>query len=191
MHEDVYGLLPVLHHHFVNAAFARVEYRAGFCKGMAAESLVPSTLIGASLGALFAWAVLSRRREAPERAEGLGAYPRLCTDSILYVALQEPLRVFRQCDSAAAQELLESLDRLVGLFLELSAGSTAPRVVPLILKEKRDASNRLQALLRKAWKAHPFAASELEQDVQSIKNSLDGYVHNSMQQVGLNFSNMC
>ena len=157
---------------------------------MAVESLVPSTLIGASLGALFAWAMLSSRREGPEGAEYLNAYPQLCTDSILYVSLQEPLRVFQQCDSGAARGLLESLERLVGLFRELSAGSTAPRVLPLILKEKREASNRLHALVRKAWKAQPFAASELEQDIQSIKNCLEGYVHNSMQQNGLNFSNL-
>ena len=159
-----------------------------------ASSLLQGTLIGGSLGAFIAWGLMSKWSQVAENEDKaladslalLHAHRQLCSDSILYVALQEPLRVFQQCDSAGAQGLLQSLNRLVSLFQELSAGSTAPEAIPRILKEKREASNRLHALLRKAWRAQPFAASEIEQDIQCIKKSIDGYVHNSMQQSTLN-----
>jgi hypothetical protein len=96
------------------------------------------------------------------------------------------VRLFQQLDPAGARGLLESLDKLAALFMELSAGSAKPGIIPLVLKARREASNRLHALLRKAWRGQPFAASEIEQDVQSIKKSMEAYVYNSMQQSNLN-----
>ena len=156
------------------------------------------TLLGGSLGALGAWALASwggggdasaEDAEDPLRGTALTmlqTYPNLVADPNMYVALQEPVPLFLQVDSEAVRHLLASLDALVGTFTGLHRGSTRPGDVATALRARREASNRLHALTRKARQRKPLLASELEEDLQTLKKCMDGYIHNCMQQSNLN-----
>jgi len=163
-------------------------------------TLVKGVVIGGSLGALGAWAFNSwgGGREAgagaddsgdPLRANALTLlqkYPHLTGDSNMYVALQEPVPLFLQVDSEAVRPLLGSLDTLVSTFSDLHRGSTRPADVAIALRARREASNRLHALTRKARQEKPLLASEIDEDLQTLKKCMDGYIHNCMQQSNLN-----
>lgn len=83
-----------------------------------ASSLLQGTLIGGSLGAFIAWGLMSKWSQVAENEDKalagslalLHAHRQLCSDSILYVALQEPLRAvpaMRLCWSTRPASKLE------------------------------------------------------------------------------------
>ena len=121
-----------------------------------ATRLIRGVLVGGSIGALVSCAAYSATsaasgpKEAPDTFALLGAYPNICNDSNLYVALQEPSLLFQQLDQQAARNLLQNLENLAELFSKLRAGCSKPGEIAVALKERREASNRLHSLVRKA-----------------------------------------
>jgi hypothetical protein len=161
--------------------------------------LVKGAVLGGSLGALGAWAAFNWSTSGGEGDGGdeadplrsraialLQAYPNVASDSNLYVALQEPVPVFLQVDADMVRLLLESLDLLVGTVVSVNHGSTRPGDVAKAIRARREANNRLHALVRKSRQTKPLLASELEEDLQTIKKCVDGHVHNCMHQSNLN-----
>ena len=170
----------------------------------ASSRLFRGVLVGGTVGALVSWAAFSSKREGvPGGGSGQGdglkedalgllhEYPNLCRDSNLYVALQEPVLLFLQLDQESTRQFLRNLEQLASLFLVIRDGSTKPGDIAVALKRRREASNRLHALLRKARQKKPLAASELDEDVEVIRKSMEGYIHNSMQQSNLNIMERC
>ena len=169
----------------------------------ASSRLFRGVLVGGTVGALVSWAAFASKREGGLGGSGQGdglkegalgllhEYPNLCRDSNLYVALQEPVLLFLQLDQESTLQFLRNLEQLASLFLVIRDGSTKPGDVAVALKLRREASNRLHALLRKARQKKPLAASELDEDVAVIRKSMEGYIHNSMQQSNLNIMEMC
>ena len=169
----------------------------------ASSRLFRGILIGGTVGALVSWAACASKREGAPGGGGQGnsfkenalcllhKYSNLCSDSNLYVALQEPLLLFHQLDQETTSQFLRNLEQLASLFVSIRNGSTKPGDVAVALKLRREASNRLHALLKKARQKKPLAASELDEDIEVIRKSMEGYIHNSMQQSNLNIMEMC
>ena len=116
----------------------------------------------------------------------LEMYPLVLRDGAILSALQEPVPLFLQLDTIATQDLLQSLEELIRVFFNLRDGSTQPSMVSDALRARRAASNRLLCLVRTAKQQKPLAACDIEEDVEMLKKSMDGFVHNCMQQSNLN-----
>lgn len=152
-------------------------------------------LAGGALGALFAWYAtssptsLSESESIKSNSGALGLldeHKYICGDSILYTTLQEPLILFYNTDEPGTRAFLKHTDALIERFAVLRTGISRAGEIPLVLRERREASNRLLILLRDARRKRPLAASEICEDVETIKKTLDSYVHNCMQQSNLN-----
>ena len=147
------------------------------------------------VGALGAWTAYSFENTGNDEEGGslrtrafrlLQLYPNIAADSSLLVALQEPAHLFFQVDANATRHLLDSLELLVSTFSKLAQGSQKPAEVATALRARREASTRLHALVRKARRKKPLLACEMDEDLQTLKTCMDGYIHNCLQQSSLN-----
>lgn len=152
-------------------------------------------LAGGAVGALIAWYATSSPISSPQSESAqsnsgvlglLDKHKYICSDSVLYTTLQEPLILFYNTNDLGTRAFLKHTDALIERFMVLRTGVRRPREIPLVLRERREASNRLHSLVRDARRKRPIAASEIHDDVETIKKILDGYVHNCMQQSNLN-----
>lgn len=162
------------------------------------DTLLGGILVGGALGGVTAWMLSDKSDEGGETTERsteelmhraavlLGRFPLVQRDGAIVSALQEPVPLFLQLDPVATQEFLQSLEELIHVFLNLREGSTQPSKVSDALRARREASNRLLCLVRKARQRKPLAACDIEEDVETLKKSMDGFVHNCMQQSNLN-----
>ena len=101
-------------------------------------------------------------------------------------SLQEPLILFYNTHEQGTRAFLKHTDALIERFTLLRAGIKRPREMPLVLRERRETSNRLHMLVRTARRKKTMASSEIQEDVELIKTNLDGYVNNNMQLSNLN-----
>uniref|UniRef100_A0A6C0BZU5 Uncharacterized protein n=1 Tax=viral metagenome TaxID=1070528 RepID=A0A6C0BZU5_9ZZZZ len=158
-------------------------------------SLASPVLVGGAIGAFVAWylsscsASTASNERAPRNEGALGVldeHEYICRDSILYTTLQEPLILFYSTNQLGTRAFLKHTNSLIERFSVLRTGVRRPREIPLVLRSRREASNRLHILLREARRKRPMAASDIQEDVETVKKILDGYVHNCMQQSNLN-----
>lgn len=154
-----------------------------------------TVVAGGALGAFIGWCAMSSPKAGTERAcettgsRALGlleSHKYVCSDSILYTTLQEPLILFYDTNEPRTRSFLKHADTLIEHFAFLRSGKRRAGEIPLVLRERREASNHLLLLLRDAKRKRPMAASEIQEDIEMIKKILDGYVHNCMQQSNLN-----
>lgn len=151
---------------------------------------------GAAIGCTLGLALASFRGAALQ-AEQAGAqgnvavsvlqsYPHVWNDCTLQVALQEPVLLFVDLDRDTTLQFLDSLEQLCGVAARLRGGYAKPGIVATAIRSRRDVSRLLHALVRKARQKRPLLATELDEDLESVRKSIDGYVHNCMQQSNLN-----
>jgi hypothetical protein len=149
-----------------------------------AKGVLAGGVLGASLVALCLKATSTEgsNNKASDEQEGVHAeltrYKHLASDAFLTSSLQEPLVMFRHTDARACEELLSSLDELVGLYALSKTGAGTPALVAKALRARRAAGERLTNLMKALRDQKPLAASDLEQDVELIKKSLQDYVYN-------------
>ena len=141
------------------------------------SSLIP-VAVGSAVGALFAWSVTSPQTVDTETASNntgilklLDEHRFICADSTLYTTLQEPLILFYTTNAVATKAFLKHTDCLIQRFFDLRSGLKRPQEIPLVLKERRQASNRLHILVRDTRKKRPMAASEIQEEVEVIKKN--------------------
>ena len=153
--------------------------------------LVRGAIVSTGLGVLAAWASRSFHSEqdtasvaGPQQTvlTTLHEYASVCTDSNLYVALQEPVLLFMKLDESGTRLLLRSLDELISIYAQLTQGIVGPGAVASALNKRRRASSQLRLLRSTARQKRPLLASELDEDLDVVQKCLDGYVHNCMQQ---------
>jgi hypothetical protein len=54
------------------------------------------------------------------------------------------------------------------------------------LKCRREVSRLLLVLVRKARQTRPLLASDIDEDLETVRKCIEGYIHNCMQQSNLN-----
>ena len=113
------------------------------------------------------------------------AYKHINLDGGLLAILQEPASLFWSLDQTACSAMLDSYDELARIYMSCRQGESRPTVVSDALAAKRSASNHLLALNKKARQKKPMAASEILQDVEALKKSLQDYVYNIDQEQAL------
>ena len=158
------------------------------------DRLVGGILLGSALGAATAllWSSsggqedVTSSKTGENAAEVLAARRHLSSDGSLCAALQEPVLLFLSLDAPGTRRLLDDIDNLARVFAQLRQGDARPSQVSLALQARREANNRLHALIRKARQARPLLACELSEDFDELKRIMDGFVHNCVQQSSLN-----
>ena len=149
-------------------------------------------LLGSGVGLLIGWTLFSSLKSKTDAESDGGVvdvfrgYPRLCGDAVLYVALQEPVLVFQRLDPTGTHRLLHSLNEMTDIFVRLRVGTVQPALVARVLSARRLAAKELSQLMLQAMRTKPTEASEMEEDIKAIRTSMEGCVHNCMQQSNLN-----
>ena len=159
------------------------------------STICSGILAGGFLGGFVCWifknlqtdnhTLVSKTKQEQAAAE-IQLYSAIKSDRQLASLLEEPLAVFMQVDMQASKDFLQSIQDLVTVFHKLLQGSAKPSNVSHALRTRREALNRLQALIKKSRTLKPVEISDMHEDFESIKKSLDNFVHNSMQQSNLN-----
>lgn len=154
------------------------------------NNVLQGIVVGGVLGGALSCFLTDRQGELPQKAQSaeklLALYPHAMADGCMRAALLEPVQLFMQVDECATREFLQSLDKLVAIFIRLREGARQPSKVSEALQTRRSASNRLLSLVRKTRQKLPLAVCDVEEDIETIKKAMEGLVHNCLQQSNLN-----